>query len=761
MNELLKQFLDESRELLESAGAALLVLEEQPANSDALNNLFRYVHTIKGGAGLFEPPGLVPTLHAAEDLLDHLREHNIHLTADMTDVLLRAMDQVAAWFDILEQHGEISEDQAEIGAALANDLRAFLPDGEDAGQAGESATTEEEQEPLTWLDEVPAEISETLDELWAIEFAPAEDCFFTGGNPLATVMGTPNRRWLSIAPREPWGEGADFDPFRCNLIFRIISGAPRADIEKHFVYVEESCVIQSLTTQKTSGEDCAPTNTFAEQGGLAADILQFQLDALALSGSDDAWDGRTASAAAVLASIAETFGLSSIAPRIQVAAKNAIGDVTAKELRGLLVDAIGALKSADGAKASTPDSSVAPPPEEQQTGSKRHSTAVKVEQEVLDTMMKLVGEIIVAKNALPFLVKRAEDVHGNRRLSLEIKSEYEAINRIVEDMQASIMQMRMVPVSHVFQRYQRLVRDISRRLDKKVTLHMEGEDTKADKNIVEELADPLVHLIRNACDHGLETPRERTESGKSETGHITLSARQSEDQVVVAVRDDGRGINVDRVRKKAIENGIVTQEAAERLDDKAAMQLILQPGFSTADQISDLSGRGVGMDVVNSMVKRAGGRLWIDSTAGMGSEISIALPVSMAVSQVMMFEVGPTLYGISIENIVETVRLPAKEIHIFKSTEQILLRGRLIPLRRARSLFGLEKQEVEPDDEVSILVVRNGDQELGFVVDRVRSEADVKLEAIDDCLNAAGYFSGAALLGDGSIMLLINARELF
>ena len=395
------------------------------------------------------------------------------------------------------------------------------------------------------------------------------------------------------------------------------------------------------------------------------------------------------------------------------------------------------------------------------TVAKRQSTTVKVEQDVLDTMMKLVGEMIVAKNALPFLVKRAEDVHGNRRLSLEIKSEYEAINRIVEDMQASVMQMRLVPLGHVFQRYQRLVRDISRRLDKKVTLHMEGEDTKADKNIVEDLADPLVHLIRNACDHGLETPKERLANGKPETGQITLSARQIEDQVVVAVRDDGRGINVDKVRTKAVENGLVTADAVARLDDKAAMQLILQPGFSTADQISDLSGRGVGMDVVNSMVKRAGGRLWIDSSAGAGSEISIALPISMAVSQVMMFEVGPTLYGISIENIVETVRIPANQVHEFKSTEQILLRGRLIPLRRARTVFGLPDKRHEPDDELSILVVRNGEQELGFVVDRVRSEADVKLEPIDDCLNPAGYFSGAALLGDGSIILLINPRELF
>ena len=577
-------------------------------------------------------------------------------------------------------------------------------------------------------------------------------------SPAATPLRRFWRRLAAVGCRSyPANRGAtcaDFDPYRCNLAFRIVSNAARDAVDTHFAYVTEVCTIQPARQQAQTPASEAQDNS------MAIDLLMFQKDALALDGDDALWTGRVLSATSVLRSVAQSRAMADVLSEIDSAQTDALADIRSKALLALIDKAVGVLRG--------PKPEVAPqrqtdkePPDELPTTTKRQNAAVKVEQEVLDTMMKLVGEMIVAKNALPFLVKRAEDVHGNRRLSLEIKSEYEAINRIVEDMQASIMQMRMVPVSHVFQRYQRLVRDISRRLDKKVTLHMEGEDTKADKNIVEELADPLVHLIRNACDHGLETTPERVESGKSETGHITLSARQLEDQVVVAVRDDGRGINVDRVKQKAIENGLVTSDAAEKLDDKSAMQLILQPGFSTADQISDLSGRGVGMDVVNSMVKRAGGRLWIDSTMGTGSEISIALPISMAVSQVMMFEVGPTLYGISIENIVETVRIRAKEIHRFKATEQILLRGRLIPLCRARAVFGLEIEAAEPDDELSILVVRNGDQELGFVVDRVRSEADVKLETIDECLNSAGYFSGAALLGDGSIMLLINARELF
>ena len=269
MNELLKQFLDESRELLENAGAALLVLEDHPSDMEALNNLFRFVHTIKGGAGLFDPPGLVPTLHAAEDLLDHLREHQSQLTPDMTDVLLRAMDQVALWFDELDDTGEIASNQASVGEVLAKDLRLLIRD--EAG--AEDASRNDDGAPLSWLESIPSDLR--APGYFAIQFTPAEDCFFTGGNPLATVLGTPDTKWVSAIAREPWGEGADFDLYRCNLAFRIVSAAARDDIDMHFADVSDVCCIQP--TGPNVGEEAPPT---LRENALPLDLLKFQADAL-------------------------------------------------------------------------------------------------------------------------------------------------------------------------------------------------------------------------------------------------------------------------------------------------------------------------------------------------------------------------------------------------------------------------------------------------------------------------------------------------
>lgn len=748
MSGLLNDFVIEAKDLIEQAGQSLLVLEDNPGDMTALNTLFRHVHTIKGGAGLFEPPGLVPTLHAAEDLLDRLRENEFSLTSDMTDVLLRALDQAVVWLEMLERDGALDPSESRIGEALARDLAAFVPNTGEENEGNDSGFSDVEG--FDWLDDVEAGLKSGDDTTWALEFVPEENCFFAGGNPLATILALPGRRWMCVVPVAAWDEPENLDPFVCNVMFRVVSVASREALEQHLIYVKDQVKFSKISAE--GGGQNTPDQE------LAIDILQGQIVGLAAEVQADVWPGRMIALATMLSRFQQRFKL----PELTLDIIERIRSLPLEEVQ-FAIDTLTQTSDALRALANSKSGEVGSPSEakgEASSGVRRDST-IKVDQEVMDQMVKLVGEMIVAKNALPFLVKRAEETFGNRRLALEIKSEYEAINRIVEDMQSAVMQMRMVPVSQVFQRYQRLVRDLSRRLEKKISLEMEGEDTKADKNIVEELADPLVHLIRNACDHGLEQPSERRASGKVEAGKIVLSARQVEDQVVIAVKDDGRGINVTRVREKAVENKLLPDGEVEKMDDRSAIQLILQPGFSTAEKVSDLSGRGVGMDVVNTMVKRSGGTMWIDSNPGEGSEISISLPMSVAVSQVMMFEVGETLYGIAIENIVETVRFPGSNIHQFKEHEQIMLRGRLVPLLRARKLFGLPKREEGLDDELSVLVVRNGEAEIGLVVDRVKSEADVKLESLDECLNPSGYFSGAALLGDGSIMLLVSARELF
>jgi len=387
------------------------------------------------------------------------------------------------------------------------------------------------------------------------------------------------------------------------------------------------------------------------------------------------------------------------------------------------------------------------------------SKILKVDQQRIDALMDLVGELVVAKNALPFLAKRAEEDFGVRALAKEIKAHSAVINRLSEELQSAMMQIRMVPISTVFQRFPRLVRDLSRKLGKQIRLELEGEETEADKNVVESLADPLIHLVRNSLDHGLETAAEREAAGKPVEGTIILRAIPHDDQVLIEIVDDGRGIDPEVIKRKAYEKGIIDEQRLDAISDQEALQLILTAGFSTAEEVSDLSGRGVGMDVVRTAVNQAGGSIMIESKPGLGTTIRLALPLSMTVNRMMMIEVAGQSYGISMEDIVETVRVPANSIQRIKHNEAIVLRDRLIPLFHLRHLLQLEPVSKLPE-EVAVLVMALGGEELGLVIDEFNEGIDIIQKPLEGVMANYPYYSGAALLGDGRVLLVLNIREL-
>jgi two-component system chemotaxis sensor kinase CheA len=303
--------------------------------------------------------------------------------------------------------------------------------------------------------------------------------------------------------------------------------------------------------------------------------------------------------------------------------------------------------------------------------------------------MNLIGELVVEKNALPYLAQRAEVQYGVRELSREIKGKYSVMNRIADEMQDAIMQVRMMAVTFVFQRFPRLVRDISRKLGKEVQLVLEGEQTEADKNIIESLADPLIHIVRNSLDHGLEMPEVRLAAGKPATGNLTIRAAQEADRVVIEIVDDGKGIDPAVIKQKAYEKGIIDEAALERLSDQEAINLIFAAGLSTAAVVSDLSGRGVGMDVVRSAVAKINGTVVVHSELGKGTSIRISLPLSMAVTQVMVIESDGQLFGVPMDHVVETVRVPRSSIHTIKQSQTAVLRGRIVPLKSLNALLGM------------------------------------------------------------------------
>jgi len=389
------------------------------------------------------------------------------------------------------------------------------------------------------------------------------------------------------------------------------------------------------------------------------------------------------------------------------------------------------------------------------------SGPIKVDQVKIDRLMNLIGEMVVSKNALPYLAQRAEKLFGVRELAREIKSQYTVINRIVEEMQDAIMQVRMRPVSFVFQRFPRLVRDISHKLGKDVQLTLEGEETEADKNIIECLADPLIHIVRNSLDHGLEAPQQRKASGKPATGTLTIRATQEADQVLIDIIDDGKGIDPALVKRKAYEKGVIDETALERITDREAINLIFAPGFSTAEAVSDLSGRGVGMDVVRTAVEKVNGTLLLESELGKGTHIRIALPLSMAVTKVMIVESDRQAFGVPMEYVVETVRVPRSAIRVVKHSRAVVLRGQIVPLKALNVLLELPAEpQANADDELAVLVVRAGSESVGLLVDNFQETMDVIQKPLSGVLSGLGTYSGSALMGDGSVLMVLNVKEL-
>lgn len=394
--------------------------------------------------------------------------------------------------------------------------------------------------------------------------------------------------------------------------------------------------------------------------------------------------------------------------------------------------------------------------------SRAASRILKVDQAKVDALMNLIGELVVSKNSLPFLARRAETVHGSREMAREIKDLYTVIDRLAQEMQGAIMAVRMLPVSEVFERFPRLVRDVARRLDKQVELVIEGEDTAADKTMIELLGDPLLHILRNALDHGIEPPEERVAAGKPALARLMVRAFQESDQVVIEVVDDGRGIDPVRIRASAVAKGVIDPERAARLTDQEAVNLVFLPGFSTADQVSDLSGRGVGMDVVATTVDKVNGTVSLTSTCGVGTTVRLSLPLSMAVTRVMMVEAGGgLLFGIPMDHIAETVRVPRRAMHQIKQVETFVLRETIVPLLRLDQLLGLMgATRSAPREEEAVLVVRIGGALTGLVVDHFREGMDIILKPFEGILAGIRSYAGTALLGDGRVLLVLNLKEL-
>ena len=389
------------------------------------------------------------------------------------------------------------------------------------------------------------------------------------------------------------------------------------------------------------------------------------------------------------------------------------------------------------------------------SGSVSHTVRVDIEK--LDVLMNLVSELIIAKNGLV----SASHVEGDEAAALNqsFTEQIEYLERVTTNLHESVMKVRMMPIESVFSRFPRMIRDLNKKLGKKMELYMSGEDTELDRTVIDEIGDPIMHLLRNSADHGLESAEIRKERGKSEVGSIFLDAFQEGNNVVIEVRDDGNGIDTEKVKAKAVEKGTITQEQADVMTDKEAIDLLFRPSFSTAEKVTDVSGRGVGLDVVKSKIEALGGDVEVKTKYGEGSTFSIRLPLTLGIIQALMVKLGDEKYAISLGSIETIEDIPVSDIKYVHAKEVIHLRGNVIPLIRLRDLLDVPG-EPEESENITVVVVRKGDKQAGLVVDSLIGQMEIVIKSLGKYIRINKMISGATILGDGSVALIIDANTL-
>ncbi|EFR40928.1 chemotaxis protein CheA [Selenomonas sp. oral taxon 137 str. F0430] len=421
-------------------------------------------------------------------------------------------------------------------------------------------------------------------------------------------------------------------------------------------------------------------------------------------------------------------------------------------------------KAAEAAPAATPAAAAAPAAAEPAKkaapaaakpaaapAKKQHqSQSVRVDIEKLDTLMNLMGELVINK-------VRLEQIGQTHRMS-DLMETLEQMDRVTGDLQNIVMKVRMVPVSAVFNRFPRMVRDVSKELGKEINLTIEGEETELDRTVIDEIGDPIMHLLRNSLDHGVESPDKREAKGKPRVGEVGLIARHEGNNVVIMITDDGAGINADVIRRKAVEKGMISQDEADRLDDADAVRLIFLPGFSTAEQITDISGRGVGMDVVRSKIEALSGHVDVETHIDEGSVFKIKLPLTLAIIQAMLVQVQDEMYAIPLGSIDSTINIEPSDIQTVQNKEVIVLRGEIIPIIRMEE--ALQVPHTKDSDELFVVVVHAGEAKAGIVVDNLIGQQEIVIKTLGNLFAGLKLFGGATVLGDGKVALILDVATM-
>ena len=728
MDELLQQFLIESRELVDHATDDLLAFEKAPEDTERFDNAFRAFHTLKGGAGIVEFAAMAEAMHSAENVLTAARKASAPVsTADITNCLM-CLDQVVDWLDAIQRTGTLPVG-ASAGTVVARFARSTV---EPSRAASSGAATDAWVQALVKAHPAGAARAQT-----AIRYRPDSDSFFRQEDPVARIGALPGLLAIDIGPRDPWPTLDELDPFSCNLVIAALIEAPARDAMAALGDEARHCDVATLTDR---------AGAFARRplSKQARELLEAQMKLLA-----DVGEGQPpsliASAGAVAANVLRHTGETAEADRMAATTTECVAARTPARLRRAIGMALGATQvgvQTEPAVLRRDDPG---------------AQTLRVDAARIDALVRLTGEITVAKNAIGHTVQLAEN--EGAALAATLKSRHATLERLVGELQRSVVAMRVLPLRVAFQRFPRLIREMATELEKPATLVLEGEDTEADKTIVEILVEPLVHVLRNAMAHGVEDAAVRAAAGKPAVATVRIRAFREGEHVMLEVADDGRGIDVPRVREVANERKVAPAETLASMSDAELIDLIFAPGFSTATTVTEFAGRGVGMDAVRTAVKRLGGHVEATSVAGKGTTVRFTLPFSVMMTRVMTVEAGGQQFGIPFDAVVETIRVPRNSIFAVGAAQAIVLRERTIPLIRLTQVLGTGAND-DADETVPVVIARVDGDFGALQVDRIGERMEIMLEPLDGLLGGLPSIAGSTLLGDGSVLLILDVAEL-
>ncbi|EKT4477162.1 chemotaxis protein CheA [Pseudomonas putida] len=733
--EILQDFLVEAGEILEQLSEQLVELESRPDDADLLNAIFRGFHTVKGGAGFLQLNELVECCHIAENVFDVLRKGERRVDAELMDVVLEALDTVNSMFGQVRERAEVTPATPALLAALsrlaepgaAETVAAPAPAPVADVSVAAPAEAEEQHQDIT-----DSEFEQLLDSLDAVKAQAAADEQMQG----ETVSGAGDE--ITDAEFESL-----LDQLHGKGQFNAEVAAPPVAVSSEAVSdeitdAEFESLLDQLHGKGTFQAGAlpaaqAPAPAAPDNSAASDEISEHEFEALLdqLHGKGKfGGDVATVEAPAAVQAQAPAAAKAESPPVTKPAAAPAPAPAPASK------------------PAAAPR---APAPAAEKHAASEAETTVRVDTARLDEIMNMVGELVLVRNRLVRLGLNS----GDEAMSKAVSN----LDVVTADLQTAVMKTRMQPIKKVFGRFPRLVRDLARQLKKEINLELVGEETDLDKNLVEALADPLVHLVRNAVDHGIEMPEERETSGKARTGRVVLSAEQEGDHILLSISDDGKGMDPNILRAKAVEKGLMDKDAAERLSESDCYNLIFAPGFSTKTEISDVSGRGVGMDVVKTKISQLNGSINIFSAKGQGSKIVIKVPLTLAIMPTLMVMLGNQAFAFPLVNVNEIFHLDLSRTNVVDGQEVVIVRDKALPLFYLKRWL-VQGQVHEEQHEGHVVILSVGTQRIGFVVDQLVGQEEVVIKPLGKMLQGTPGMSGATITGDGRIALILDVPSM-